>query len=162
MTATLTSNLKSYNEEQIKQIQLSAIGDKQREAITDKAYAEIASPAPVDLSQKPMERTGNTVTIGDPAKATHEVEITLSDEEYDALMQAVPESKPQDAYNDLETALATANVSVKNGYRFDVRFTPGANIYTGSIEIISSCTTLALALECAQIKFTIRFCISLI
>lgn len=100
----------------------------------DKAYAEIASPAPVDLSQKPMERTGDTVTIGNPAKATHEMEITLSDEEYDALMQAVPESKPQDAYTDLETALATANVSVKNGYRFDVRFTPGANIYTGSIE----------------------------
>ena len=100
----------------------------------DKAYEKSAAPAPVDLSQKPMERTGDTVTIGDPAKATHEVEITLSDEEYDALMQAVPESKPQDAYTDLETALATANVSVKNGYRFDVRFTPGANIYTGSIE----------------------------
>lgn len=100
----------------------------------DKAYEESAAPAPVDLSQKPMERTGDTVTIGDPGKATHEVEITLSDEEYDALMQAVPESKPQDAYTDLETALATANVSVKNGYRFDVRFTPGANIYTGSIE----------------------------
>ena len=41
MTATLTSNLKSYNEEQIKKIQLSAIGDKQRAAITDKANAEI-------------------------------------------------------------------------------------------------------------------------
>lgn len=41
MTATLTSNLKSYNEEQIKKIQLSAIGDKQRAAITDRANAEI-------------------------------------------------------------------------------------------------------------------------
>lgn len=47
----------------------------------------------MDLSQKPMERTGDTVTIGDPAKATHEVEVTLSDEEYEALMQAVPEKQ---------------------------------------------------------------------
>ena len=58
----------------------------------DKAYQAKAAD-PVDLSQKPMERTGDTVTIGDPAKATHEVEVTLSDEEYEALMQAVPEKQ---------------------------------------------------------------------
>ena len=58
----------------------------------DKAYQPKAAD-PVDLSQKPMERTGDTVTIGDPAKATHEVEVTLSDEEYEALMQAVPEKQ---------------------------------------------------------------------
>ena len=58
----------------------------------DKAYQPKASD-PVDLSQKPMERTGDTMTIGDPAKATHEVEVTLSDEEYEALMQAVPEKQ---------------------------------------------------------------------
>ena len=58
----------------------------------DKAY-QPKTADPVDLSQKPMERTGDTVTIGDPAKATHEVEVTLSDEEYEALMQAVPEKQ---------------------------------------------------------------------
>ena len=58
----------------------------------DKAY-QPRTADPVDLSQKPMERTVDTVTIGDPAKATHEVEVTLSDEEYEALMQAVPEKQ---------------------------------------------------------------------
>lgn len=70
-------------------------GKTDRQAIVDaldKAYQPKAAD-PVDLSQKPMERTGDTVTIGDPAKATHEVEVTLSDEEYEALMQAVPEKQ---------------------------------------------------------------------
>lgn len=58
----------------------------------DKAY-QLKAAAPVDLSKKPMERTGDTVTIGDPVKATHEVEITLSDEEHEALVRAVPEKQ---------------------------------------------------------------------
>ena len=48
-----------------------------------------------DLSGQPVTREGDTITIvnGEP---THEIDITVSDEEYEAIQQAIPEEKVYD------------------------------------------------------------------
>ena len=48
--------------------------------------------APPDLSGQPITRTGDTITIGtgDPV---HEIDITVSDEEYEAIRQTIPDEK---------------------------------------------------------------------
>ena len=50
-------------------------------------------PVPVpDLSGQPITREGDTLTIGS-GEPTHEMDITVSDEEYEAIRQAIPEKK---------------------------------------------------------------------
>ena len=51
-------------------------------------------PAP-DLSGQPVTREGDTITIGN-GEPTHEIDITVSDEEYEAIQQAIPEEKVYD------------------------------------------------------------------
>ena len=51
-------------------------------------------PAP-DLSSQPITREGDTITIGN-GESTHEIDITVSDEEYEAIQQAIPEEKVYD------------------------------------------------------------------
>ena len=51
-------------------------------------------PAP-DLSSQPITREGDTITIGN-GEPTHEIDITVSDEEYEAIQQAIPEEKVYD------------------------------------------------------------------
>jgi len=46
--------------------------------------------APPDLSGQPITRTGDTITIGS-GDASHEMDVTLSDEQWAAVQQAVPE-----------------------------------------------------------------------
>ena len=48
-----------------------------------------------DLSSQPITREGDTITIGD-GDAAHEVDITVSDEEWQAIQQAVPERPVRD------------------------------------------------------------------
>ncbi len=53
-------------------------------------------PVPVpDLSGQPVTREGDTITIGNE-EPTHEIDITVSDEEYEAIQQAIPEEKVYD------------------------------------------------------------------
>jgi N12 class adenine-specific DNA methylase len=54
-------------------------------------YTQEEQPAPPDLSGQPITRTGDTITIGN-GDASHEVDITLSDEQWAALQRAVPDS----------------------------------------------------------------------
>ena len=51
-----------------------------------------AQVAPPDLSGQPVTREGDTITIGNE-EPTHEIDITVSDEEYEAIQQAIPEEK---------------------------------------------------------------------
>ena len=53
-------------------------------------------PVPVpDLSGQPITREGDTLTIGS-GEPTHEMDITVSDEEYEAIRQTIPEEKAYD------------------------------------------------------------------
>ena len=47
------------------------------------------------LSGKDITRAGDTITIGDPATATREVDITLTDEEWETVKQLVPQKKAE-------------------------------------------------------------------
>ena len=51
-------------------------------------------PVP-DLSGQPVTREGDAITIGN-GEPTHEIDITVSDEEYEAIQQAIPEEKVYD------------------------------------------------------------------
>ncbi|MVB09524.1 hypothetical protein CAFE_01800 [Caprobacter fermentans] len=53
-------------------------------------YTQEEQAAP-DLSDQPITRTGDTITIGN-GDASHEVDITLSDEQWEALQRTVPDS----------------------------------------------------------------------
>ena len=48
-----------------------------------------------DLSGQPVTREGDAITIGN-GEPTHEIDITVSDEEYEAIQQAIPEEKVYD------------------------------------------------------------------
>ena len=48
-------------------------------------------PAAPNLSELPISRTGDTLIIGQEEKASKEVEITVTDEEWEAIQQAIPE-----------------------------------------------------------------------
>jgi N12 class adenine-specific DNA methylase/adenine-specific DNA methylase len=54
-------------------------------------YTQEEQATPPDLSGQPITRTGDTITIGS-GSASHEVDITLSDEQWAALQRAVPDS----------------------------------------------------------------------
>jgi len=61
------------------------------EAVSAEEQAEAEPPAP-DLSGQPVTREGDTLTIGS-GEPTHEMDITVSDEEYEAIRQAIPETE---------------------------------------------------------------------
>ena len=52
-------------------------------------------PTPPDLSDQPITRTGDTITIGN-GEPVHEIDITVSAEEYEAIRQTIPEEKAYD------------------------------------------------------------------
>ena len=54
-----------------------------------------SQPTPPDLSGQPITREGDTITIGN-GEPTHEIDIAVSDEEYEAIQQAIPEEKVYD------------------------------------------------------------------
>ena len=54
-----------------------------------------AQVTPPDLSGQPVTREGDTITIGN-GEPTHEIDITVSDEECEAIQQAIPEEKVYD------------------------------------------------------------------
>ena len=66
------------------------------EAIAAEERSEPGLEPPVpDLSGQPVTREGDTITIGN-GEPTHEIDITVSDEEYEAIQQAIPEEKVYD------------------------------------------------------------------
>lgn len=54
-------------------------------------YTQEEQAAPPDLNSQPITRTGDTITIGN-GDAFHEVDVTLTDEQWAALQRAVPDS----------------------------------------------------------------------
>ena len=60
------------------------------EAIAAEERTEPGPEPPVpDLSGQPVTREGDAITIGN-GEPTHEIDITVSDEEYEAIQQAIP------------------------------------------------------------------------
>ena len=55
----------------------------------------VPEPPMPDLSGQPVTREGDTITIGN-GEPTHEIDITVSAEEYEAIQQAIPEEKVYD------------------------------------------------------------------
>ena len=63
------------------------------EAVATEEQAEAAAKPPVpDLSGQPVTREGDTLTIGS-GEPTHEMDIAVSDGEYEAIRQAIPETE---------------------------------------------------------------------
>lgn len=89
-----TTFLRLYND-------LSSFHNRLHQAVLDETYPILAHPAPPDLSQQPMARDGDTITVGD-GEPTHEVDITVSDEDWAEIQEAVPE-------NQLEPEVVTIN-----------------------------------------------------
>ncbi|KAI4452496.1 hypothetical protein C823_007080 [Eubacterium plexicaudatum ASF492] len=48
--------------------------------------------APPDLAGQTMTRQGDTITIGNGEMATHEIDLTVTDEEWEQIKEAIPES----------------------------------------------------------------------
>ena len=66
------------------------------EAVAAEEQAEAAAKPPLpDLSGQPITREGDTLTIGS-GEPTHEIDITVSDEEYAAIRGAIPERTAYD------------------------------------------------------------------
>ncbi|MGN9097597.1 LPD11 domain-containing protein [Flintibacter porci] len=61
----------------------------------ESAQAQVAA---LDLSGQPIARDGDTIAIGN-GEPTHEIDITVSDKEYETIRQTVPESAPTAAYD---------------------------------------------------------------
>ena len=67
------------------------------EAVSAEEQAEAEPPAP-DLSGQLVTREGDTLTTGS-SEPTHEMDIAVSDEEYEAIRQAIPETEAPTAYD---------------------------------------------------------------
>ncbi len=66
------------------------------EAVAAEEQAETAAKPPLpDLSGQPITREGDTITIGN-GEPTHEIDITVSDEEYAAIRGTIPERTSYD------------------------------------------------------------------
>ena len=66
------------------------------EAIAAGEQAEARpEPSVPDLSGQPITREGDTITIGN-GEPTHEIDITVTDEEYETIRQAIPEENGYD------------------------------------------------------------------
>ena len=66
------------------------------EAVAAEEQAETAAKPPLpDLSGQPITREGDTLTIGS-GEPTHEIDITVSDEEYAAIRGTIPERTSYD------------------------------------------------------------------
>ena len=50
-----------------------------------------------DLTDQPVTRQGDTITIG-TGEATHEIDVTVTDEQWQAIQEAIPEAGPGTAF----------------------------------------------------------------
>ena len=74
---------------------LTSFHNDLHQAVLEETYAALTEPPALDLSGQPITREGDTITIGN-GEPTHEIDITVSDEEYEAIQQAIPEEKVYD------------------------------------------------------------------
>ena len=74
---------------------LTSFHNNLHQTVLEETYAALTEPPVPDLSGQPVTREGDTITIGN-GEPTHEIDITVSDEEYEAIQQAIPEEKVYD------------------------------------------------------------------
>ena len=74
---------------------LASFHNNLHRAVLEETYAALTEPPAPDLSGQPITRERDTITIGN-GEPTHEIDITVSDEEYEAIQQAIPEEKVYD------------------------------------------------------------------
>ena len=74
-------------------------------------------PVAPDLTGQPVTREGDTLTIGN-GPATHEVDITVSDEEWEQIKEAIPDQKEKQPQVTTETEVVYSGE--KNRLPFDV------------------------------------------
>ena len=85
---------------------LASFHNRLHQAVLDETYPILAHPAPPDLSQQPMARDGDTITIGE-GEPTHEIDISVSDGDWAEIQEAVPE-------NQLEPEVVTLDGQPRN------------------------------------------------
>lgn len=101
------------------------------ETVAAEEQAEaVANPPVPDLSGQPVTREGDTLTIGS-GEPTHEIDITVSDEEYETIQQAIPEEKVYDpavpVYHEGDTVyLEIWNTRLRSYGRIPYSFFPPA------------------------------------
>ena len=72
---------------------LSSFHNNLHRDVLEATYPELSAvPSVPDLSDQPVTREGDTITIGN-GPATHEIDITVSDEEWQQIQEAIPEEK---------------------------------------------------------------------
>ena len=74
---------------------LTSFHNDLHQAVLEETYAALTKPPVPDLSGYSLTREGDTITIG-AGEPTHEMDITVSDEEYVAIQQAIPEEQVYD------------------------------------------------------------------
>ena len=74
---------------------LTSFHNNLHQTVLEETYAALTEPPVPDLSGQPVTREGDAITIGN-GEPTHEIDITVSDEEYEAIQQAIPEEKVYD------------------------------------------------------------------
>ena len=80
-----------------------------------------SAPEQPDLSGQPVSREGDTITIGDGA-ATHEVDVTVTDEEWQRIQEAIPDTTPpaRDPLAPTYQVGDTVYPGDKNGLPYDI------------------------------------------
>ena len=76
---------------------LTSFHNDLHQAVLEETYAALTKPPAPDLSGYSLTREGDTITIG-AGEPIHEMDITVSDEEYAAIQQAIPEEKVYDPF----------------------------------------------------------------
>ena len=90
--------------------------------VVDETYAELSQPQrevqTPDLSNQPITREGDTITIGD-GPATHEVDITVSDEDWRAIQNVIG-AADQPPHDPLAPAYSLGDTVYLNDTAFEI------------------------------------------
>ena len=105
------------------------MADVERIAQEEQAAAE-PPPAP-DLSDRPITRQGDTITVGD-GPATHEITATVTDDEWEQLQEAIPE-QPAPDFDPLAPAYKVGDTVYLNDTQYTI-----TNILTHDIQLTDS------------------------
>ena len=92
--------------------------------IIDETYPVLSQPqqeqaAVPDLSGQPVTRDGDTITIGD-GPAVHEVDITVSDGDWQAIQDVIPGAADQPPHDPLAPAYAPGDTVYLNDTAFEI------------------------------------------
>lgn len=104
----------------------------------------VAEEATVSKVEKVVSKTEKTTPAkkkAAPEKKAEEAPKEVKQEEPLAEPEIVQEpvtEEPADVYDELRSVLRVSNSTEKNGYRFAVDYTPGANVHVGSIQRVEN------------------------